>query len=133
MAPVTRVFELYRRDVTSGRTLSVESDGGLTALPWNAAWDGEVQSNAAVALAAYDPPTKAELDAAVAPLATASDLSGLATGADLAAVDGVVDAIKAKTDGLSFGVAGKVDANITHVNETEVTGNGSLGNEWGPA
>lgn len=39
---------------------------GLTAVPWNSAWDAEVQSEVADALAVYDPPTKAELDAAVA-------------------------------------------------------------------
>ena len=36
---------------------------GLTAVPWNAAWDTEVQSECTDALNAYDPPTKAELDA----------------------------------------------------------------------
>lgn len=61
---------------------------GLTAVPWNAAWDAEVQSEVADALAAYDPPTKAELDSAVAPLATA---------AALATVDGIVDSILADT------------------------------------
>lgn len=68
---------------------------GLTAIPWNAAWDAEVQSEATDALNAYDPPTKAELDAAVAPLATAAALD---------AVDNFVDtevaAIKAVTDKL---------------------------------
>jgi hypothetical protein len=43
---------------------------GLTAVPWNAAWDAEVESEATDALNAYDPPTKAELDAAVSGLAT---------------------------------------------------------------
>jgi hypothetical protein len=38
----------------------------LTAVPWNANWDAEVQSECADALTAYDPPTKAELDTAVA-------------------------------------------------------------------
>lgn len=42
-------------------------------------------------------------------------------------------AIKAKTDGLSFTVSGAVDANLTHVNETAVTGTGATGDEWGPA
>lgn len=37
---------------------------GLTAIPWNAAWDAEVQSECADALSAYDPPTKAEQDTA---------------------------------------------------------------------
>jgi hypothetical protein len=36
---------------------------GLSAIPWNAAWDAEVQSECAEALVAYDPPTKAEMDA----------------------------------------------------------------------
>ena len=36
---------------------------GLTAVPWNASWDAEVQSEVADALTAYDPPTKAEMDA----------------------------------------------------------------------
>lgn len=33
---------------------------GLTAVPWNAAWDAEVESEATDALNAYDPPTRAE-------------------------------------------------------------------------
>lgn len=37
---------------------------GLTNLPWNAAWDAEVQSECTDALNAYDPPTKAEMDTA---------------------------------------------------------------------
>lgn len=52
---------------------------GLTAIPWNAAWDAEVQSEAADALNAYDPPTKAELDSAVSPLATAASVALLQT------------------------------------------------------
>jgi len=51
----------------------------------------QAQTAAAAALTAYDPPTKAELDSAVAPLATA---------ADLAVVDGNVDSILADTNEL---------------------------------
>lgn len=78
----------------------------LTALPWNAAWDAEVQSEAADALTAYDPPTKAELDSAVAPLATAAALStvdsnvgailvdtGTTLDGKLNTIDGIVDSI----------------------------------------
>jgi len=36
---------------------------GLTAVPWNAAWDAEVQSECADALTAFDPPTVAQLNA----------------------------------------------------------------------
>lgn len=35
----------------------------LSAIPWNASWDAEVQSEVADALAVYDPPTNAEMEA----------------------------------------------------------------------
>lgn len=63
----------------------------LTAVPWNAAWDAEVQSEVTDALNAYDPPTNAELEART--LAAAS----YATAAALATVDGNVDAILVDT------------------------------------
>lgn len=43
-----------------------------------------------------------------------------------------VTAIKAKTDSLTFTVAGQVDANIQCVNDVQVTGDGQTGTEWGP-
>jgi hypothetical protein len=46
---------------------------GLTAVPWNAAWDAEVQSECTDALNAYDPPTKAELDSGLDALPTAAE------------------------------------------------------------
>lgn len=60
----------------------------FTALPWNAAWDAEVQSEVADALAAYDPPTDTEMD-------TRFDT----VDADIATVDGVVDNIEDYVDG----------------------------------
>src|SRR5574343_71367 len=45
----------------------------LTAIPWNAAWDAEVQSECTDALNAYDPPTAAELTSAVTAVKLASD------------------------------------------------------------
>ena len=85
----------------------------LTAVPWNAAWDAEVQSEAADALVAYDPPTKAELDSAVAPLATAAALS---------TVDSVVDAILVDTgttlDGKLNTIDGIVDDILTDTGTT---------------
>jgi hypothetical protein len=112
----------------------VGTDGaGLTALPWNATWDAEVQSEATDALNAYDPPTKAELDSAAALLATAAalavvdgivddilvdtgatipaTLAGLATAAALAVVDANVDAIKVVTDSLDVSAVTQVAAN----------------------
>ena len=54
-------------------TAEIGSAGaGLTAVPWNASWDAEVQSEVADGLAAYDPPTKAEMDAMWTTAATES-------------------------------------------------------------
>ena len=45
-------------------TDAISTNGsGLSAIPWNSSWDAEVQSEVADGLAAYDPPTKAEMDA----------------------------------------------------------------------
>lgn len=43
-----------------------------------------------------------------------------------------VATIMAKTDSLTFTVAGVVDANIQRVNDVTVNGTGAVGNEWGP-
>lgn len=97
---------------------------GLTAIPWNSAWDAEVQSEVADALAVYDPPTNAELEARTL---VAADY---ATATNLATVDTVVDAIKVKTDSLTFTVAGQVDANAVSMNDAEILGNGTTGDLW---
>jgi hypothetical protein len=47
---------------------------GLTAIPWNSAWDAEVQSEVADALAVYDPPTHAELTSGLDALPTAAEV-----------------------------------------------------------
>lgn len=68
---------------------------GLTAIPWNAAWDAEVQSEATDALNAYDPPTHAELT---------SGLAGLNDPTAAAVADAVWDEAKAGHVGAgSFG------------------------------
>jgi hypothetical protein len=42
-----------------------------------------------------------------------------------------VGAIKAKTDSLTYSVAGQVDANIQYVNDTLIQGTGAVGtDEW---
>jgi hypothetical protein len=58
-------------------------------------------------------------------------ISSRATNSGQITIDTVVDAIKLKTDSLNFTVAGVVDSNITHVNDTEVNGDGA-GTPWGP-
>ena len=72
---------------------------GLSGIPWNAAWDAEVQSEVADGLAAYDPPTKTEMDTAHALLATVAKQD---------VIDGIVDAIllDTGTDGVILKAAG---------------------------
>lgn len=79
---------------------------GLTAVPWNAAWDAEVQSEVADALGAYDPPTRAE--------ATSDKDEVLAV---VATVDGNVDAILVDT---GTTLDGKLDT-IDDFLDTEIT------------
>lgn len=58
--------------------------------------------------------------------------AGASVSADIAAVKADTAAIKTKTDSLTYTVAGQVDANIQYVNDTQVTGDGESGTEWGP-
>ena len=48
-------------DILADTSVIGASGAGLTAIPWNAAWDAEVQSECTDALNAYDPPTNAEM------------------------------------------------------------------------
>lgn len=48
-------------------------------------------------------------------------------------LDLLIDAIKAKTDKLTYTSGNDLDVNVQKVNDTALTGNGSSGNPWGPA
>jgi len=56
-------FGKYVADILTDTAVIGANGAGLSAVPWNSAWDSEVQSEVADGLAAYDPPTKAEMDA----------------------------------------------------------------------
>lgn len=72
---------------------------GLTAIPWNASWDAEVQSECTDALNAYDPPTKAELDTAQGAVTVAAIGANVITAASMNADAGteIAAAVWAKT------------------------------------
>ena len=57
-------------------------------------------------------------------------VSGLTAG-ESAKLDDITS-VKAKTDQLTFTQANQVDSNVQYVNDVEVTGTGSEGDEWGP-
>lgn len=67
--PVT--VQVYPTFPQTGDSFSrIGSNGaGLTSLPWNAAWDAEVESEVTDALNTYDPPTNAEFEARTLPAA----------------------------------------------------------------
>ena len=109
---------------------------GLTALPWNAAWDAEVQSEAQDAITA-------SALATAAALATVDDFLDTEVAAILAAVDTEVAAIKTKTDFLPSATAGAAGGvfiagsnaatSVTTALTANITGNlsGSVGSVTG--
>jgi hypothetical protein len=112
---------------------------GLTAVPWNASWDAEVQSECTDAITAASLATAANLatvDTVVDAIKVVTDaipdagaLTSISTA--ITTVDTVVDGIKAKTDSLTFTTAGQVDSNIQSINDVAITGNGQTGTEFG--
>jgi len=66
--------------------------------------------------------------------ADASDIAAAfaVTDGKIDTVDAVADAIKVKTDSLTFTVTNEVNANVQSINDTALTGDGS-GTPWGPA
>lgn len=78
------------------------------------------------------------IDTEITALQTSVD--DIPTNAELATALGTADdavltqiaLVKAKTDSLTFTVAGQVDANIQYVNDVQVNGTGAPGSEWGP-
>ena len=105
----------------------VGTDGaGLTAIPWNAAWDAEVQSECADALTAYDPPTKTELDAAFPTNFTSLVISaGGIVDANLEQIDGDPSFVPSLTSLLEEGVisgGNPVQADIVRVRSTPLNG-----------
>jgi hypothetical protein len=79
---------------------------GLTAVPWNAAWDAEVESEATDALVAYDPPTHTEVTTAVG------------------AVETDTQDIQARLPA-ALTVAGNIKADVEEVNAVTIIGDGS--------
>ena len=76
---------------------------GLTNIPWNSAWDAEVQSECTDALNAYDPPTATEMNARTLPSAD------YATAAALSTHDGKLDTVDTVADGIQADLSNATD------------------------
>lgn len=131
----------YVTELQSG--LSTLTAGAISTAVWDAATASYGSAGTYGAL------VETNLDAAISTrLASASytaplDAAGTRTAIGLAtanldtqltAIDDYLDtelaAVKAKTDQLTFTVAGQVDANAESMNGAEILGNGSSGNLW---
>lgn len=96
-----------------------------------------------LASASYTAPLDAAGTRTAVGLASANldtQLADLPTNAELATALGTADdavlaqvaLVKAKTDSLTFTVAGHADVNLQYVNDVQVNGTGASGDEWGP-
>lgn len=104
--PATMGLEAIRAketDIETDTAVIGALGAGLTAIPWNANWDAEVQSECADALAVYDPPTKAELDTAQGAVTVAAIGANVITAASLNADAGteIAAAVMAKTGAIT--------------------------------
>jgi hypothetical protein len=66
------------------------------------------------------------------PVVDLARVNGVAQAATLDTIKTDTAAVKAKTDSLTFTVAGQVDANAQYVNDVQITGVGSEADPWGP-
>jgi len=105
-------------NITGNLSGSVGSVTGLTVA------NLDVAVSSRLATAGYTAP----LDAAG--VRTAVGLASANLDTQLSTIDTVVDAVKVKTDSLTFTVAGQVDANAESMNAAEILGNGTSGNLW---
>jgi len=110
--------------VATAWTTTPTTQSGYVMVPDQAYTLAQINAEVDTALSDYDGPTNAEM---VARTLLAADY---ATATALATVDTVVDAVKLKTDGLTFTVAGQVDANAESMNGAEILGDGTSGNLW---
>lgn len=126
--------EFINDDVIGPSVLSVEAKQNIASYVW-AAVSRTLTAGTNIVLAKGTGITGfTDLDAAG--VRTAIGLASANLDTQLAAIAGYIDtevsAIKAKTDSLTFTVAGNLDCNVQYVNDVQVTGTGASGDEWGP-
>jgi hypothetical protein len=130
--------------LTGGTTGAALNGAGAAGDPWGTALPGAYAAGTAGKIIGDN------INATISSRATQTSVDDLPTNAELATALGTADdavlaqvalvktetdkiaSIKTKTDSLTFTTAGQVDANVQAVNDTELTGDGSGGNPWGP-
>lgn len=128
MAPVTRSIELYRPKWSEGEAGIMAASGRaqVNVREWNT-----VAVNSLIGGAG------GRLDVSVGEM-QANVMTAAAAAADLTtelqaglALEATAQAIKAKTDSLTYTVAGQVDSNVQRINDVTITGDGQAGTEFG--
>jgi hypothetical protein len=117
-----KVWGTAARVLTAATNLSIPSAADIADAVWDEASTGHTDAGKAGQQLWTD------VDAI---LADTNELQVDDTPTAVAAVKTVVDAVKAKTDSLTFTVGNQVDANIQYINDTAVTGDGDA-TPWGP-
>lgn len=108
--------------VTVGATAASAIANAVTAGSIGAVTLGATSASA-VALKVWDEPKASH---------TTADTYGEYLDSTTNAIKSVVDAVKTRTDLIFAGTAGSLKADICYVNGVSVTGNGQVGQEWGP-
>lgn len=153
VAPVTAPDNFSDLEIdSSGRVLLQPTQAGVTIPTVTTLTNTPSDSSGVTTLLSRLSSTRAGYldNLSAGAVATASALSTVAgyldteiaeilqnTGTDIPdlieALDILIDAIKAKTDSLTFTQSGQVDANVRRINNVTLTGTGTSGSEWGPA
>jgi hypothetical protein len=116
-------------DWANGGRLDLLLDGAASAGdPWTTALPGAYGAGTAGKIIGDNINATISSRASQTSVDTVDDL----LDTEVAAIKTVVDAVKVKTDSLTFTQSGQVDANIQYVNDVALVGDGSA-TPWGPA
>lgn len=119
---IPATVQVYTQFPQTGDSFArIGSNGSsLSAIPWNASWDAEVQSECADALTAYDPPTRAEATSDKDEIL--ADIATIPGGSAPTAVE-IADEVATRS----------LLADVRKVNNIAIDGSGTSGDPWGPA
>lgn len=130
MDPVTRTVDLYRRYVTTGQSLALNTSGKIADVESILTKVTSIETNTTgmvVKLTSVDTNVTSMLNKV-----TSIEANTTALITKASSIDTKVTAIQAQTTQLGFTVANMVDANIQYVNDVQVNGVGSTASPWGP-
>ena len=118
------VWASTTRLLTAGTNIVLAKGTGITGFNDLSAAQVNAEADTALSDVGLTGTVTGRIDAAIS--------TRLASASYTAPDNSSITAIKAKTDSLTFTIAGNLDANIQRDNDIVVTGTGTTGNPWGP-